>query len=120
MEVLNDVLRSMGYYFNALTQFGYKKQGDVDRLIIYNFIEEMLTGEMREFIKESDYRTIERALYCLYGSSCLIPYPQYVNDDNLFGHRDPGGLITPRLTEDIVIRFTEDDIVRFKATNYND
>lgn len=119
VEILNQVAESMSTYFNALTQFGYKKQGDVNKLLVYNFIEEMLTGEMRYFITEDDYRLIEQALSCLYGSSCLIPYPQYANDDYLFGHIESGGFIAPRITEDGNIRFTEDDRVRFKASNYN-
>ena len=119
VEIINDVFNSVGTYFNALTQFGYKKQGDVDKLLVYSFIEEMLTGEMRFFVTEADYRLIEQALSCLYGSSCLIPYPQYANDDYLFGHIEGGGLISPRITEDSNIRFTEDDRVRFKASNYD-
>ena len=119
MEILNQVADSISTYFNALTQFGYKKQSDVNKLLVYNFIGEMLTGEMRYLITEDDYRLIEQALSCLYGSSCLIPYPQYINDDYLFGHIYRDGLIIPRITEDSNIRFTEDDRVRFKASNYN-
>jgi len=119
VEIINDVFNSIGTYFNALTQFGYKKQGDVDKLLVYSFIEEMLTGEMRFFVTEADYRLIEQALSCLYGSSCLIPYPQYANNDYLFGNIESGGLISPRITEDSNIRFTEDDRVRFKASNYD-
>lgn len=120
VEISNQVFDSMGAYFNTLTQLGYKKQSDLDKLIIYNFIEEMLTGDMRFYITESDYRSIEQALSCLYGSSCLIPYPQYINDDYLFGHIDNGGLVSTRITEDSNVRFIEDDRVRFKASYYNE
>lgn len=119
VEITNQVASSMSYYFNALTQFGYKKQSDTNKLLIYNFIEEMLTGEMRFYITEADYKLIEQALNCLYGSSCLIPYPQYINDNYLFGHIDSGGIISPRITEDNNIRLTEDDRIRFKASNYD-
>lgn len=119
MEILNDVAKSMGIYFNTLAQLGYKKQSDVDRLLVYGFFEELLTGEMRYFITEEDYRKIEQALSCLYGSSCLLPYPQYANDDYLFGHVGSSGLINPRITEDSNIRLTEDDRIRFKNSNYN-
>lgn len=122
VEIINDVFNSMSFYFNALTQFGYKKQEDVNKLLIYNFIEELLTGDMRFFINEADYRLIEQALSCLYGSSCLMPYPQYANNDSLFGHIESGGLIIPRITEDSNLRFIEDDRsieMRFKASNYD-
>ena len=55
MDILNQVADSMSYYFNALKQFGYKKQEDVNKLLAFIYIEEMLTGDMRNFIKEDDY-----------------------------------------------------------------
>lgn len=119
MKILNDVFKSVSTYFNTLAQLGYKKQTDVEKILVYNFIGEMLTGEMRYFITEEDYRKIEQALSCLYGSSCLLPYPQYANDDYLFGHVGSSGLINPRITEDSNIRLTEDDRIRFKNSNYN-
>lgn len=117
MEILNDVAKSMDIYFNTLAQLGYKKQSDVSRLLVYSFFEELLTGEMRYFITESDYKLIEQALSCLYGSSCLVPYPEYINDDSLFGHL--GDSSSPRITQDSNIRCTEDHILRFKADSYN-
>lgn len=119
MDILNQVADSMSYYFNALKQFGYKKQEDVNKLLAFIYIEEMLTGDMRNFIKEDDFRVIEQALSCLYGSTCLIPYPKQPNTDTLFGHLTNGSLIEPRITEDSNIRFTEDNRVRFKASNYD-
>ena len=119
MEILNQIANFISYYFNALTQFGYKKQSDVNKLLVFNFIGEMLTKEMRYFITEKDYRTMEQALSCLYGSSCLMPYPLYANDDSLFGHIERDELIIPRITEDANIRLTEDNIIRFKASNYD-
>lgn len=109
MGVINQVSNSLKSYFNALTQFGYKKQADVDKLLAYIFIEELLTGEMRFFITEDDYRLIEKALNCLYGSSCLIPYPKYINEDSLFGHTL---ILNPRSTEDNNLRYTEYSALR--------
>ena len=120
MEILNDVFNSVSSYFNTLTQFGYKKQSDVNKLLIYVFISELLTGDMRYFITEEDYKLINRALTCLYGSSCLIPYPKYINDDSLFGHINDEPIV-PRITEKgDRVRYTESDVVRFKASNYNE
>lgn len=119
VEVIEEVFKSIKSYFKALSQFGYKKQSDVDRLLVYNFIIELLTGDMRIYITEDDYRSINQALNCLYGSSCLIPYPQYRNEDALFGHLFDQGIISPRITQDNNLRFTEDDTARFRAANYN-
>lgn len=119
MKILNNILESLDSYFNTLRYLGYKKQSDVNKLIIYNFIGELLTEDMRHFITESDYRNIEQALYCLYGNSCLIAYPKYINDDSLFGQHYTDNQSVVRITEDSNNRFTEDDCIRFKASDYN-
>ena len=112
----NDVLHSINLYFNALSEFGYKQQKDVDKLLVYIFIEDLLTGPMRQYVTEFDLRVISSALNCLYGSTCLIPYPLKFNEDELFGHFDYD--IKPRVTEGSNIRFTEDGDIRFKASGY--
>lgn len=94
VDITRKALNSVDNYFNTLAQFGYKKQLDVDKLLILLFIEELLTEEMRFFVTEEDYRSIDNALNCLYGSSCLIPYPQYINDDSLFGTMGKGLYVT--------------------------
>ena len=116
VDILNNIFESTQAYFNTLSKLGYKKQGDVNKLLVYMFIGELLTGDMRHFITKEDYETIEKALYCLYGSSCLIPYPQYANDDYLFGHLKDG---EPRSTEYSEVRSTENSNIRIKASNYN-
>lgn len=115
--IRNNVFDSLKFYFNALSIFGYKNQNNVDKLLVYNFIEELLTGEMRYFITEDDYRIIETALSCLYGSSCLIPYPRYINNDTLFDARYKEEIIVPLITEDSNIRVLNDDRIRFKTSN---
>lgn len=115
MDITNQVHNSIKTYFKDLTYFGYRKQGDVDKLLVYSFLEELLTEEMRYFIKEDDYKLISKALSCLYGSSCLIPYPQYINDDTLFS-RESKLKPVPRVTEkDDDLRNTESEIIRIKA-----
>lgn len=111
VEILNTTFNSINTYFDSLALFGYRKQSDVNKLLALIFIEEILTEEMRFFITEEDYRLIERALYCLYGSSCLIPYPEYINIDYLFGRKNFKNIVT-RLTEDDNLRSTEDDMLR--------
>lgn len=69
---------------------------------------------MRVYITEHDYRIIQNALNCLYGSSCLISYPSYINDNNLFGNIFSDSMI-PRATEvGNIIRTTEDAYIRIK------
>ena len=69
---------------------------------------------MRVYVTERDYRIIQGALNCLYGSSCLISYPSYLNDNNLFGNTFSDSMM-PRVTEiGDIIRTTEDAQIRIK------
>lgn len=77
MEVTNDALNAVNKYFHTLSNLGYKKDKEVNSLIILLFLEEFLCSSMAQFITEQDYNTIDKALYCLYGTSCMIPYPDY-------------------------------------------
>ena len=64
-------------YFTHLSNVGYFSQSNVDKLLLLTFIQEMIDNDFRGLISEEDYDYINKALYCLYGSSCLIPYPDY-------------------------------------------
>lgn len=63
-------------YFTSLGNFGYKSDKEVKKLIFYTFIQELVNTTSIVISKE-DYKHLENALYCLYGTSCLIPYPDY-------------------------------------------
>lgn len=108
----NRVLKSIDKYFQSLTATGYRKQKDVDSLLVLLFINKFLTQGTSNFITDKDYQTIDRALYCLYGSNCLIPFPRYVNYRNTLQAKYDNSI--HRGTEDSVLRFTEDGSVRFK------
>lgn len=109
MEVTNDVLSAINRYFHTLSNLGYKKDIDVYRLIVYIFIEELLYGSWSYFITERDYNIIDRALYCLYGTSCTIPYPDYKK-----AHVDAitKGNDEYRVSEDYIMRIGETDNIR--------
>lgn len=63
-------------YFTSLASYGYKNETEVKKLLFYIFIQE-LVNTPSVVISENDYKEIENALYCIYGTSCLIPYPEY-------------------------------------------
>jgi hypothetical protein len=49
-------------YFNALSKFGYKSYGDVEKLIALLTLDEML-HVFNEYIDEDDFRAIINAIY---------------------------------------------------------
>lgn len=63
-------------YFTSLANFGFKNDEDVKKLLFYVFIQE-LVNTTSIAVNEEDYKHIENALYTMYGTSCLMPYPDY-------------------------------------------
>ena len=66
-------------YFTTLGNYGYKNYVEVKKLLFFIFIQE-LVNTTSIVISEEDYKYLERALYCIYGTTCLIPYPNYCNN----------------------------------------
>ena len=74
-EILYDSLTS---YYSALSNLGYMSQDKGDSLLLLGFFRDYVLTDYRGIISREDYRIIERALNCLFGSNCLIPYPDYL------------------------------------------
>lgn len=96
-------------YFKALSTFGYKSYKEVDKLLVLLFIEGLLRGPLSMYIDDCDYKTITNVLYCLFGSTCLIPYPEFVVSTSLVQDLNAN---TPRISEDEILRFSEDELIR--------
>ena len=65
-------------YYNALEKLGYMSYGNMQRLLILIFYRDFVYNDYRANLSKEDYYTIEKALDCLYGTTCLIPYPDYL------------------------------------------
>lgn len=78
MGITNEAYNALIKYFESLTYIGYKSYSEVYQLLALLFIEEILEGPMSEFITDNDYKAITDAMYCLYGSNCMIPFPSYL------------------------------------------
>ena len=74
-EMLYNSLMS---YFHALELKGYMPYKDMMKLLVLGFYRDFVFSDYRGIITRDDYLLIERALDCLYGSTCLIPYPDYL------------------------------------------
>lgn len=72
------VYSALSVYFNALEKTGYMSFANMQKLLVLIFYRDFVFNDYRGYITVEDYRLIERALDCLYGSTCLIPYPDYL------------------------------------------
>lgn len=74
-EILYEALTK---YYHVLELKGYMSRKHSDRLLILCFYRDFVFNDYRGILKREDYHLIEKALDCIYGSSCLIPYPDYL------------------------------------------
>ena len=91
------IYNSLSNYYNVLEKFGYANYSHMQKLLILTFYRDFCFHDYRGLLSKDDYHLIERALDCLYGSTCLIPYPDYLKMSKL--HLGEMGEITSRLKE---------------------
>lgn len=72
------VYEALSKYFHALETHGYMSKTHSIKLLVLSFFKDFVFHDYRGTLTREDYCLIERALDCLYGTSCLIPYPDYL------------------------------------------
>lgn len=80
-EILYNALNR---YYHALELKGYMSYKESVKLLILIFLRDFVFHDYRGLLSKADYHIIEKALDCLYGSSCLIPYPDYLKMGKLY------------------------------------
>lgn len=73
----NVVYESIKRYFTSLSMFGYKSYEDTYKLLYIISIRDFIYNDFRGLITEDNYRIIGRSLYNVFGTTCLLPYPQF-------------------------------------------
>lgn len=72
------VYNALVSYYHALGLKGYMSNSQSEKLLILSFYRDFVFEDYRGMLSCEDYHIIERALDCLWGSTCLIPYPDYL------------------------------------------
>ena len=72
------VFNALNKYYNTLEKTGYLSWDNVVKLLLLVFYKDFVYSDYRCTLSRDDYKLIERALDCLYGTTCLIPYPDYL------------------------------------------
>lgn len=80
-EILYNALTK---YYYALELKGYMANSHAVKLLILIFFRDFVFHDYRGLIIKEDYHLIEKALDCIYGSTCLIPYPDYLKMGKLY------------------------------------
>ena len=74
----NIIFNAITDYYKVLQRRGYHSYKDVKKILVLSFYKNFVMNDYRGLITREDYNYIERALNCLFGSNCLIPYPDYL------------------------------------------
>lgn len=82
LELIYD---SISKYFKALSTFGYFNYSEVNKLLLIICIEDIIHNDFYGYLKEEDYKIIEKVLSSIFCTTCIIPYPKYTKRmNNLF------------------------------------
>ena len=79
----NIIYNAVTGYYSTLCKTGYFPYKDVYRLLLLCFYRDFVFNDYRGLLSREDYHEIEKALKCLYGTNCLIPYPDYLKMNKL-------------------------------------
>lgn len=74
-EILYEALSK---YYHVLELKGYMSKAHSIKLLLLCFYRDFMFHDYRGILSKKDYCLIEQALDCIYGTSCLIPYPDYL------------------------------------------
>lgn len=80
-EILYEALSR---YYHALEVKGYMSWPHSLKLLVLIFYYDFVFKDYRGRLSKQDYCLLERALECIYGTSCLIPYPDYLKMGKLY------------------------------------
>lgn len=111
MKLADEVYSSFEKYFRELQYTGYKSYNEVNSLLIFSFIEEILYGPLSQYVTYEDYKYLSDAIYYLYGT-CLIPFPTYRDS---YTPVKTVVLDQFRVTENGILRCTEESNLRTKV-----
>ena len=71
MDLTNLSYEALHRYFTRLSQSGYMKYTNVESLIVLLYIQELVKDQDLDIEEQT---IINKALPCLQGSNCMIPY----------------------------------------------
>ena len=109
MEELNLItLNAISGYYNNLKYLGYVDCDETDNIIILSFINDLI-NTFPQYITNSDYDTILKAVQYLSDKSCFISAPHFLTQESLFKDSNYYKQKSFRLSEDSLFRLTEDN-----------
>lgn len=66
---------ALNIYYNTLKNLGNIPYNEVNKIILYDFLQQIQTDNLSYYLTEDDIKTINNILSSYIGTSCLFPYP---------------------------------------------
>lgn len=101
MEITKSASIAVDRYFNKLSKLGYCSYDEVNKMITLFAIKDIVDNYI---MTESQYRLLQNVLICLFGSSCLFPYPSTTAKHSII-YKDAEAFL--RLSEASINRISE-------------
>lgn len=103
MDLTKEVYTTVNRYFTKLSQVGYVPDSEINKILILFIIDDIIS---RFTLTENEFRQINGALTCLFGTSCLIPYPDYIIEHKVL-NKQPKRILQLKITETNTFRSGE-------------
>lgn len=81
-------------YYHALELTGYMSKNHGFKLLVLSFYRDIILRDFQDFITSDDKYLIEKAINCMFGTDCVLPFPDYGQKTTLITG-DNGKAITP-------------------------
>lgn len=77
-RLTGQALHAIRTYYDYVEDTGYVKRGAVNDILALLFVEEIINSDMNLFLTDSDLGVMRRFLTGIYGASCFIDWPDYL------------------------------------------
>lgn len=77
----NQIFNSLDQYFKTLSNYGYMSYDHTYDMMLMIIIQDIIT-KFACIITQEDYQMISSLLESKYGTSCLMPYPEFRKCNN--------------------------------------
>ena len=104
-------------YFIALSNFGYVEYNKVYDLIYLTAVQDLTRSDYDGFLSEEDYTTIQKALYKLFGTSCMLTSPKQDSLDTIYLDSSSRLATETEKLKDVVDDIKRTTVVKTKDTS---
>lgn len=109
---MDEILYSaLNKYFLALSNLGYVKYNNVYKILFLIAVQELIINDYNRLQNEDDCRSIQNAIYKVFGTSCIITFPKGYNSDIIYSESSSN--VTKELI-DTIERMKKEVVVKTK------